>query len=127
LLFVCDITGFGLLGHALEIARASGLAVQLNTSALPWLPGVRELAAQGIITGASGRNWDSYGTSIKLSASVDDTLRALLCDPQTSGGLLVACAPETAAEVLDVFQSEGFEHAALIGELREGMAEVRVG
>ena len=124
---ITDVTGFGLLGHALEIARASGLAVQLNTSALPWLPGVRELAAQGIITGASGRNWDSYGTSIKLSANVDDTLRALLCDPQTSGGLLVACAPETAAEVLDVFQSEGFEHAALIGELREGMSEVRVG
>ncbi|NYT22599.1 selenide, water dikinase SelD [Alcaligenaceae bacterium] len=124
---ITDITGFGLLGHTLEIARASGLSARLNPAALPWLPGVRGLAAQGVITGASGRNWASYGASIELSANVDDAMRALLCDPQTSGGLLVACAPDAAAEVLDIFHSEGFEHAAVVGELREGAAGVRVG
>jgi len=122
-----DVTGFGLLGHALEIARASGLSVQLNPTDLPWLPGVQQLAAQGVITGASGRNWVSYGESIELAPTVDDTLRALLCDPQTSGGLLVACAPEVADEVLQVFHGEGFAQAAVVGELRHGGAKVRVG
>ncbi|NLC36248.1 MAG: selenide, water dikinase SelD [Alcaligenaceae bacterium] len=122
-----DVTGFGLLGHTLEIARASGLAAHLNPASLPWLPGVRQLAAQGVITGASGRNWASYGASIHLAPSVDDTLQALLCDPQTSGGLLVACAPEAAAEVLSIFHDEGFEYAAVVGELREGEAGVNVG
>jgi len=124
---ITDVTGFGLLGHSLEIAKASGLTVQLNPADLPWLPGVRELAAQGVITGASGRNWASYGASIALGSGVDDTLRALLCDPQTSGGLLVACAPEAAAQVLEIFHGEGFAQAAVVGELHQGKAEVRVG
>lgn len=123
---ITDVTGFGLLGHSLEIAKASGLTVQLNPADLPWLPGVRELAAQGVITGASGRNWASYGESIALGSGVDDTLRALLCDPQTSGGLLVACSADTAAQVLEIFHGEGFAQAAVVGELREGKAEVQV-
>ncbi len=121
-----DVTGFGLLGHSLEIARASGLTVELHSGSLPWLPGVQTLAAQGVITGASGRNWASYGESIDLAPEIDATMQALLCDPQTSGGLLVACAPSAAGRVLDVFHSEGFEAAAVVGELREGSARVSV-
>jgi len=121
-----DVTGFGLLGHTLEVARASGLSARLRQADLPWLPGVRRLAAQGFITGASGRNWSSYGDSIVLASGVDDTLRALLCDPQTSGGLLVSCAPEAAARVLDIFHSEGFGQAVVIGELQESGPLVQV-
>ncbi|MDS1139073.1 selenide, water dikinase SelD [Pusillimonas sp. SM2304] len=121
-----DVTGFGLLGHALEMARASGLSASLRQADLPWLPGVRQLAAQGVVTGASGRNWASYGDAIALAPQVDDTLRALMCDPQTSGGLLVACAPGVAGQVLDVFRSEGFGYATVIGELREGGPAVHV-
>lgn len=123
---ITDVTGFGLLGHALEIARASGLTLKVRAADLPWLPGVRQFAEQGVITGASGRNWAAYGESIVLSPNVDDALRALLCDPQTSGGLLVACSAESAAQVLDIFHSEGFGHAAVIGELGEGEGRVEV-
>ncbi|UYO93219.1 selenide, water dikinase SelD [Pollutimonas sp. M17] len=121
-----DVTGFGLLGHTLEVARAAGLSARLRHADLPWLPGVRQLAARGVVTGASGRNWASYGDAIVLAPQLDETLRALLCDPQTSGGLLVSCAPEAAAQVLDVFGSEGFAQAAIIGELHEGGAAVQV-
>lgn len=123
---ITDVTGFGLLGHALEIARASGLTLKVRAADLPWLPGVRQFAEQGVITGASGRNWAAYGESIVLSPSVDDALRALLCDPQTSGGLLVACSADSAAQVLDIFHSEGFSQAAVIGELGEGEGRVEV-
>src|SRR5690606_13422692 len=116
-----------LLGHTLEIARASGLVAQLRHVDMPWLPGVQALAAQGVVTGASGRNWASYGEAILLGEQVDDTMRALLCDPQTSGGLLVACAPDAAAQVLDIFHSEGFAHATVVGALHEGEPQVRVG
>ena len=89
---ITDVTGFGLLGHALEMARGAGLTAHLRRAALPWLPGVQAYAADGVITGASGRNWASYGASVKLADDVTDVERALLTDPQTSGGLLVACA-----------------------------------
>src|SRR5690606_10399069 len=121
-----DVTGFGLLGNTLEVARAAGRSARLRHADLPWLPGVRQFAAQGVVTGASGRNWSSYGASVALAPQVDDTMRALLCDPQTSGGLLVSCAPEVAGQVLDVFGSEGFGQAAIIGEFREGGAAVQV-
>src|SRR5690606_120278 len=75
-----DVTGFGLLGHALELARASGLSARLRQADMPWLPGVRQLAEQGVITGASGRNWDPYGAAITLAPQVNDVARALLCD-----------------------------------------------
>ncbi|AEC20896.1 selenide,water dikinase [Pusillimonas sp. T7-7] len=123
---ITDVTGFGLLGHTLEVARASGLTAKLRYTDLPWLAGVRELAAQGAITGASGRNWASYGESIALAPQLDETMRALLCDPQTSGGLLVACAPDAVTQVLDTFHSEGFAQAAVIGELTAGKATVQV-
>src|SRR3546814_9317237 len=94
---VTDVTGFGLLGHTLEVARASGLSARLRQADLPWLPGVRQLAEQGVVTGASGRNWSYYGASVTLAPKVDNTMRALLCDPPTPGGLLVSCAPELAS------------------------------
>lgn len=121
-----DVTGFGLLGHALEVARGSNLNAIVRLNDLPWLPGVRDLAGQGVVTGASGRNWEAYGESIDLPADIDDASRALLTDPQTSGGLLVACAPEAVATVLDIFKSEGFDQATIIGELANGQPRVRV-
>jgi selenide,water dikinase len=123
-----DVTGFGLLGHALEIARGSGLTATLRLVDLPWLAGVRELAAQGVVTGASARNWASYGASVQLPSSIDDASRALLTDPQTSGGLLVTCSADTVNEVMDIFRTEGFGDAAVIGELsaNSGLHHVRV-
>ncbi|HRN74837.1 selenide, water dikinase SelD [Ottowia sp.] len=112
-----DVTGFALAGHALELARGAGLTVQIDWPAVPLLPGVRELAAQGIVTGASGRNWAAYGHEVALPEGFDATERALLTDPQTSGGLLVACAPESVREVLAVFEQAGFADAAVIGRV----------
>ena len=121
-----DVTGFGLLGHAIEVARGSGLKASIRVADLPWLPGVRDFAKQGIITGASGRNWASYGQYAQLPEGIDDASRALLTDPQTSGGLLVSCAPEAVGQVLDIFHSEGFEQAAVIGEMVDGEQGVQV-
>ncbi|HEY4531411.1 MAG TPA: selenide, water dikinase SelD [Luteimonas sp.] len=122
-----DVTGFGLLGHALELARGADLTVRLRFDDLPWLPGVRALAAEGVVTGASGRNWAAYGDSVQLAPVIDKPARDLLTDPQTSGGLLVSCAPAALGEVLDAFQREGFAEAVVVGELRAGAARVEVG
>ena len=110
-----DVTGFGLAGHALEMARGSRTTVSLDMARIPLIEGARGLAAQGLITGASGRNWSAYGHEIHLDGALDLVDRHLLTDPQTSGGLLVACAPETVADVLAVFQRHGFADAADIG------------
>jgi selenide,water dikinase len=112
-----DVTGFGLAGHALEMARGSHHTMQLNMSQVPLLHGVRELAEQGMLTGASGRNWSAYGSEIELAPERNAIDQALLSDPQTSGGLLVACAPESVAEVLAVFQQHGFANACEVGEI----------
>jgi len=112
-----DVTGFGLAGHALEMARGSKHNVQLNMRQVPLLHGVRELAEQGMLTGASGRNWSGYGGEIQLAAPLDAIDQALLSDPQTSGGLLVACAPESVDEVLAVFHKHGFASATEVGEI----------
>ena len=114
-----DITGFGLLGHLLEITRASGLAARVEMARLPLLPGVAGLAQAGHITGASQRNWASYGHEAQLDR-LDSWQQAILTDPQTSGGLLVSCAPDTLAAVRDVFQRHGFVEAAVIGTLESG-------
>jgi len=114
-----DVTGFGLLGHLNEIALGSGLAAQLRARDVPLLPGAAQLAAQGHVTGASGRNWAGYGQHVMLNG-VDETMKALLTDPQTSGGLLVACAPSAVDAVLEVFRAESFGTAAAIGELAAG-------
>ncbi|MBH2018394.1 selenide, water dikinase SelD [Polaromonas sp.] len=115
-----DVTGFGLLGHGLELARGAHLKMQLQLDQIPLLPGVLDLASQGMITGASGRNWDSYGAQVSLPARISPAHQALLSDPQTSGGLLVACAPEAADAVLACFKSHGFDGARQIGEMLEG-------
>ena len=112
-----DITGFGLAGHALELARGAGLTACIEWARVPLLAGVTELAARGMITGASGRNWAGFGEQVRLPAEFDDTRRALLTDPQTSGGLLVSCDAASVGDVLAVFRRHGFEAAAEIGEI----------
>jgi selenide,water dikinase len=112
-----DVTGFGLAGHALEMARGSGTVVRIDWARVPQMAGVRELAGAGLVTGASGRNWAAYGHEVQLGAALQPTDQALLSDPQTSGGLLVACSPEAVPEVLATFQRHGFAQAAEIGEI----------
>jgi selenide,water dikinase len=112
-----DVTGFGLAGHALEMARGAGLTVAIDWARVPLLAGVRELAASGLVTGASGRNWAGYGAEVALPDGFGEVDRALLTDPQTSGGLLVACAPAAVDAVLAAFRRDGFEQAAVVGEV----------
>ncbi|MFP5418236.1 MAG: selenide, water dikinase SelD [Gammaproteobacteria bacterium] len=115
-----DVTGFGLLGHLLEITRASQLSARVDMRRLPLLPGASEFAQAGHVTGASLRNWDSYGAEVELGPDIADWQRALLTDPQTSGGLLVSCAPDARQTVLDIFARHGFAAAAEIGQLEAG-------
>ena len=121
-----DVTGFGLAGHLLEICRASGAGARIDWAAVPLHPGVLALARDGLVTGASGRNWAGYGVSVDLPAGFGDAERALLADPQTSGGLLVACAPDAADAVLAIFRDDGFERAAVIGEVVAGAPRVAI-
>lgn len=121
-----DVTGFGLGGHALEMARGSGSDLALDWHAVPLLEGVRDLAERGFVTGASGRNWASYGQGIALSADMSELDRALLSDPQTSGGLLVACAPDAVDQVLGIFAAQGFAAAAPIGQILDRSDTPRV-
>ena len=121
-----DVTGFGLLGHLLELARGAGLTAQLQMASIPLLPGVEQLAHDGYFTGASGRNWDAYGKDVGLDAAITPAQQALLTDPQTSGGLLVSCDPDSVTEVLALFQREGFGSAAVIGQMQAGAARVEV-
>ena len=122
---VTDVTGFGLLGHALEMARGAELTVEL-TAAPPLLEGVEVLAVDGVRTGASGRNWASYGAGVDLPAGIEDWRRDLLTDPQTSGGLLIAVAADQAKAVLALAQGEGFARTAIVGRVVEGPPRVRV-
>ena len=115
-----DVTGFGLAGHALELARGAHCTVQIDWARVPLLAGVRELALQGIVTGASGRNWTSYGQEIALPTGFAEVDQALLSDPQTSGGLLVSCAPAAVGAVLEIFRQHGFDAACEIGEITAG-------
>ncbi|MDD2844441.1 MAG: selenide, water dikinase SelD [Rhodoferax sp.] len=112
-----DVTGFALAGHVLEMARGAACTVQLDWQNVPFLTGVRELAQQGCITGASGRNWAAYGHEVSLPAGFSPVEQALLTDPQTSGGLLVSCAPTEVDQVMAIFRAHGFADAADIGEV----------
>jgi len=123
---ITDVTGFGLAGHALEMARGSGCTVEIDWPKVPLLSGVRELAAQGMVTGASGRNWSGYGQDVQLPASFAPQDQALLSDPQTSGGLLVACRPDTVDQVLATFRDQGFDRAAVVGRVSKGAAQLTV-
>lgn len=121
-----DVTGFGLAGHALEIARGAGLTARLRWSQVPLIAGVRQLAGDGFVTGASGRNWAGYGRDVRLDPAIGAVEQALLTDPQTSGGLLVACAPDAVDAVLAAFRRDGFDQAAVVGELAAGAPTLEV-
>ncbi len=121
-----DVTGFGLLGHLLEICRGSRLTARLEAARVPVLAHARPLVEQGFVTGASERNWQSYGQDVRMPAGEQLNLRKLLTDPQTSGGLLVACAPQVADAVLNRFRAEGFAEAAVIGRMEAGPAQIEV-
>jgi len=112
-----DVTGFGLAGHALELARGAGLDVHIDWSTVPLLDGVQALAQQGFITGASGRNWAGYGAEVALPEGFSAVNQDLLSDPQTSGGLLVSCAPSSLEQVMAVFAQHGFAQAAVVGKV----------
>ena len=117
-----DVTGFGLGGHALELARGAGLRACIDWAQVPLLAGVRELASQGMVTGASARNAAANAEQITLPAGFADIDTALLHDPQTSGGLLVSCSADAVDAVLAIFAAQGFDQAAVIGEVSEGPA-----
>jgi len=112
-----DVTGFGLAGHVLEIARGARRTAQIEWSRVPLLDGVRDLALQGNVTGASARNWAAYGPEVSLPNGFAAVDQALLSDPQTSGGLLVTCAPKAVDAVLAIFKQHGFDAASEIGEI----------
>lgn len=115
-----DVTGFGIAGHTLELARGAGLRAVLDWPALPLLPGVAALAGQGHVTGASRRNWEGYGGEVQCDAGLPAIAQALLTDPQTSGGLLVSCAPQAVDAVLRIFREQGFGEAAVVGRMEAG-------
>ncbi len=123
---ITDVTGFGLAGHALEMARGAACSVELDWQSVPVLDGVRQLAAQGFVTGASGRNWAGYGAEVELPPGFAAEDQALLSDPQTSGGLLVSCAPSELDAVLGIFARHGFAHAAVVGRIGDRSAQPRL-
>jgi selenide,water dikinase len=121
-----DVTGFGLLGHLLGICRGSAVAARVDAASLPVLPQALRHAAAGVVTGASARNWSSYGAAIDLGPSIGAAQRALLTDPQTSGGLLVSCTPEAVPEVLGLLRRHGCAEAAVVGRIEAGAPRVAV-
>jgi selenide,water dikinase len=121
-----DVTGFALLGHLLEMCRGSKLGATINYAQLPVLPTALQLAQQGYATGAAERNWASYGAEVNLPKDFPEWQRKLLCDPQTSGGLLVACAPSAVDKILAAFHSDGFAVACVVGHMKEGAARVSI-
>jgi len=123
---VTDVTGFGLLGHGLEMARGSGLTAEIAFERVPLLAGAAALAQAGVRTGASGRNWASYGEQVALPEGLADWKRDLLTDPQTSGGLLIAVDPADAAAVIALAKRHGAQLVREIGRLREGPAGIVV-
>jgi selenide,water dikinase len=121
---VTDVTGFGLIGHALEMSRGAGLTVELGADAAALLPGVEDLARAGVRTGASGRNWASYGHEVRVGSDLSEWRRDLLTDPQTSGGLLIAVAEAEAPAVLDLALSRGYGASRIVGRVVAGPAGV---
>lgn len=121
-----DVTGFGLLGHAMELARGADKSVRLEMSRIPLLADAEKLASAGFVTGASARNWAGYGANVVLADTVAAAQKSLLTDPQTAGGLLVSCSAEAVPQVLDIFHESGFTQAAEIGEIVDGPPIVEV-
>jgi selenide, water dikinase len=123
---ITDVTGFGILGHTLEIARASGSGIELSYGRLPLLPEAAALAEAGFVTGASERNWASYGHDVELPGEFPLWQKALLTDPQTSGGLLISCAPNQADRLRDEIERAGYANACIIGSVVDEGPSVRV-
>ena len=121
-----DVTGFGLLGHLLGVCRGSRLKAEIEFDRIPVLSAARHLVQDGFATGASRRNWTSYEREVELPAQAPEWHRTLLTDPQTSGGLLVACDEAAVPRVLGIFREQGFRHAAAIGHLVAGEPGVLV-
>jgi selenide,water dikinase len=123
---ITDVTGFGLLGHGLEVARASNARLVLNADDVPLLAHAANLVQQGFVTGASHRNWASYGHEVTLPDKFPDWRRHLLSDPQTSGGLLVSVAPEHAEALVDMIQAAGYSAACRIGQVEAGEPGIEI-
>lgn len=123
---VTDVTGFGLLGHALEMARGSGLSAHIDIDAVPMISGVEALLRAGVVTGASARNWDSCADAVRAPPDLEAWRRDLISDPQTSGGLLIAVSETTAPTVLGAARAHGAGAAAVIGRFVDGPGEVRI-
>jgi selenide,water dikinase len=123
---ITDVTGFGLLGHGLEMARGSQLRLVVRIDDVPLLSQAAVLAKQGFVTGASHRNWSSYGNDVEIPPEMPEWRRHILADPQTSGGLLVAVAPERAESILCTIRDAGFPFACIIGRTEEGAPAIKV-
>ncbi len=123
---VTDVTGFGLLGHGLELARGGGVSLDIDYGRIPFLAQAEALAEAGYITGASGRNWASYGEGVVLPDGMPAWRRALLTDPQTSGGLLVACTASSAEAIRAMIEAAGYPRAQIIGTVAAGEPVVRI-
>ncbi|MDX8379562.1 MAG: selenide, water dikinase SelD [Gallionella sp.] len=121
-----DVTGFGLLGHLLEICRGSNLKAEINFNQVPVLPAALPLAKLGYGPGAIERNMESYGRDISFAQGLESWQQRLLADAQTSGGLLASVAPESVNTVLDCFRLAGFAQAVAIGTMKPGGAGVMV-
>jgi selenide,water dikinase len=119
-----DVSGFGLIGHLLGMCRGSGVGARVDAALLPVLPGALAYAEAGSATGASARNWAAYASDVDFETQVDATRRLLLTDPQTSGGLLVSCAPDSTAPVLEEFRRHGCESASVIGSVAAGAPRI---
>jgi len=120
---ITDVTGFGFGGHLLEICRGSQLDCEVEFGKLPLIEEAVAHLKAGIATGASARNWASYGESVVLQPGMPEWQQKVITDPQTSGGLLVACAPDCVADVLAAFRTDGFEPAAVIGRFAASSGE----
>ena len=123
---VTDVTGFGLLGHALGMARGSNVALIMSFDDLPLLSKACDLAQQHFVTGASARNWASYAENISLPLGFSDWRRDLLTDPQTSGGLLIACEPGRATEIRRSTIDAGYPEARIIGYAEAGSPSITI-
>lgn len=121
-----DVTGFGLLGHALEMAHGSGCTFVICDHDVPVFEEAAVLAERGFVTGASRRNWSSYGDAVLLPPDMPEWRRHLLTDPQTSGGLLVACEADSAAALVDKIIAAGYPSARLVGRVEPGSASIVV-
>ena len=116
-----DVTGFGLMGHLTGMLRASGVGAEITASAVPVLPGVDELLAQGVAPGGTHRNQAGVADYVDWDSTISDNERLLLCDAQTSGGLLISVAEERLSQLMDALEAGGVETRAVVGRIADGV------